>query len=123
MRSKGDFIKELAYVAEFDNMIIGSIFYTKSKIINECNEEVETVSFGPVCVHPDYQRKGVGTKLIDFTKKLVIDMGYPAIIILGDPHIYCKHGFRNYKDINLSYRDGKYPGGFKVQVQQDSLLI
>lgn len=40
-----------------------------------------------------------------------MDMGYPAIIILGDPHNYCKHGFKTGKDVRLGMPDGRYPLG------------
>ena len=45
---------------------------------------------------------------------VVIEKGYPAIIILGDPHNYCKHGFKTGKDFNISTMDGKYPSGLLV---------
>ncbi|MCE5194304.1 MAG: N-acetyltransferase [Nitrospiraceae bacterium] len=102
LRDHKDFIKELDYVAEIDGNVVGSIMYTKSKLIGEDEERVETVSFGPLCVHPDYQRKGIGTALIEKTKKIVQERNIPAIAIYGDPHNYCKHGFKNGIDYNVS---------------------
>jgi putative acetyltransferase len=114
LRSSLDFIKSLDFVAEKDGFIVGSIMYTKSYVENEKAERIETATFGPFCVHPKYQRLGIGTKLIEYTKELVLIKGYPAIIILGDPHNYCKHGFKTGKDFNISTMDGKYPSGLLV---------
>ena len=114
LRDHKDFIRELDYVAEIDGNIVGSIMYTKSTLIGEDQEKVEIVSFGPLCVHPDYQRKGIGTALIEQTKSLVKKMGIPAIIIYGDPHNYCKHGFKNGIDYQVSNMDGEYPLGLLV---------
>lgn len=114
MRNHYDFISSLDYVAEIDNQIVGSIMYTKSHIINENDEKIETVTFGPLCVHPKYQRRGIGTQLIEHTKKIVKEYGFPAIIILGDPHNYCKHGFKTGKDLNVSTIHGKYPLGLLI---------
>jgi len=114
IRDHPDFIKDLDYVIEIDNKIVGSIIYTKSQLIGEKNEIVEIVSFGPLCVHPEYQRKGIGTKLIEKTKKLVDDKNIPAIVIYGDPHNYCKHGFKNGIDYNVSNMDGEFPLGLLV---------
>jgi predicted N-acetyltransferase YhbS len=114
LRDHGDFIKELDYVAEVDGEIVASIMYTKSFLIGDDSEKVETVSFGPLCVHPDYQRKGIGTALIEKTKTLVKGMNIPAIIIYGDPHNYCKHGFKNGIDYKVSNMDGEYPLGLLV---------
>lgn len=115
LRDHKDFISELDFVAEIDGKIVASIMYTKSFLINDENIQVEIVSFGPLCVHPDYQRKGIGSALINETKKQVEKMNIPAILIYGDPHNYCKHGFKNGIDYKVSNMDGDYPLGLLVQ--------
>ena len=40
--------------------------------------------------------------------------GYPALLILGDPHNYCRHGFKTGKDLGVSTLDGRYPLGLLV---------
>jgi predicted N-acetyltransferase YhbS len=111
IRNHYDYIDDLDYVAEINKKIVGNIVYTKSRLYDENNNSLDTVTFGPLCVHPKYQRIGIGTKLINYTKELVIEKGYPAIIIYGDPHNYCKQGFKNGKDYNISTIDGRYPLG------------
>ncbi len=102
MRDHPDFLPELDFVAEVDGMIVGNIMYTKAWLIDEQGNEMEIVSFGPLCVLPGYQRKGIGSALIDHTRKLCIQNGVKAIVILGDPHNYCKHGFKCAEDLNVS---------------------
>lgn len=116
LREHNDFISELDYVVELDGKIVASIMYTHSYLINNDDDEekIPAVSFGPLCVHPNYQRKGIGTALIEKTKALVANMGVPAIIIYGDPHNYCKHGFKNGIDYQVSNMDGEYPLGLLV---------
>ena len=114
LRNHKDFIKELDYVAEIDGNVIASIMYSKSVLISEDNDRVEIVSFGPLCVHPEYQRNGIGTALIEKTKNLVEKMNIPAIVIYGDPHNYCKHGFKNGIDYKVSNMEGEYPLGLLV---------
>jgi predicted N-acetyltransferase YhbS len=114
MRSHADFIDDLDFVAEIDGRIVGSIMYTKSYVENENGQRLETATFGPLCVHPKFQRMGIGTRLIEHTKRLVIQRGFPAIIILGDPHNYCKHGFKTGKDFSVGTLDGKFPLGLLV---------
>ena len=114
LRDHKDFIKELDYVAEINGNVIASIMYTDSFLLSDDQEKVQIVSFGPLCVHPDYQRKGIGTALIEKTKMLVEKKNIPAIIIYGDPHNYCKHGFKNGIDYQVSNMDGEYPLGLLV---------
>ena len=111
LRNHPDFIKELSFVAELDNKIIGNIMYTKSYVISEDQQRIETISFGPLCVLPQYQRKGVGTALINYTKEIAVKNKSKAIIIYGNPKNYCKHGFKNGKDYNISNPQGRYPLG------------
>ncbi len=114
LRDHKDFIQELDYVAEIDGNVIASIMYSDSYLLSDDQEKVKIVSFGPLCVHPDYQRKGIGTSLIEKTKLLVEKRNIPSIVIYGDPHNYCKHGFKNGIDYQVSNMDGEYPLGLLV---------
>ena len=114
LRDHKDFIKELDYVAEIDGRVIASIMYTDSYLLSDKLEKVKIVSFGPLCVHPDYQRRGIGTALIEKTKSLIEKRNVPAIVIYGDPHNYCRHGFKNGIDYKVSNMDGEYPLGLLV---------
>ena len=46
MRGHADFLPELAFVAEVEGEIVGSILYTCSWVVNELGERVETATFG-----------------------------------------------------------------------------
>ena len=96
--------------------------YTKSWLTNEAGDEKEIVSFGPVCVHPDFQRQGVGKKLIQLTKTLAKEMGYDAICILGHPSNYVTHGFRSCRDFNMTMDGERYPYGLLVLELQAGAL-
>ncbi len=50
LRGHKDFISELDYVVELDGKIVASIMYTHSYLINNDEETVQTVSFGPPVV-------------------------------------------------------------------------
>lgn len=114
LRKHEDFLPDLTFVAEVDGQLVGSIMYARSWVINERGEKVETATFGPLCVHPAWQRRGIGSALIEHTRDLAAQKGYPAILILGNPNNYCKHGFKTGKDVGVSTLDGKYPLGLLV---------
>ncbi len=109
-----DFLPDLTCVAEVNGQIVGSIVYTRSWVVSDEGERIDTATFGPLCVHPDWQRQGVGAALIGHTRALVEKQGYPAILILGDPHNYCRHGFKTGRDLNVSTPDGRFPLGLLV---------
>ncbi|HOC28740.1 MAG TPA: N-acetyltransferase [Treponemataceae bacterium] len=114
IRDHPDFVPELDFVAELDGVIVGSIMYTKAWLIGEDQERVEILAFGPLCVRPGYQRRGIGTALIEKTRTLAREMNIPAIVIYGDPHNYCKHGFKNGIDYRVSDMNGEHPAGLLV---------
>ena len=60
LREHEDFIPELDFVAEQDGEIVGNVMYTKANLVDEKGEEKEILTFGPISVHPNFQRKGGG---------------------------------------------------------------
>ena len=109
MRDHKDFIKELALVVTINEKVVGNIMYMKSYVKNEKDEIIHTLTFGPVSVHPSYQKQGIGSTLIKKSIEKAKENKYKAIIIYGYPHNYCKHGFKSSKDFNISNKEGKYP--------------
>lgn len=67
MREHDDFVPELDFVIELDGNIIGNIMYTKAKLVDENGGEKEILSFGPVSIAPEYQRRGYGKKLMEYS--------------------------------------------------------
>jgi putative acetyltransferase len=122
MRHHPDFIKELDFVAEYNGKVVGNIMYTKAQLIDEQGLKIDIISFGPLSVLPEFQRKGIGASLINHTKKIAINTGIKAIVILGDPHNYCKHGFKSSKDYYISDIDGNYPYGLLVLELEEGVL-
>lgn len=111
MRSHPDFIKELSLVAELDGKVVGVILYTKSKLISDTGEEKEVATFGPLAVHPDYQRQGIGGKLIHHSFEILKTKGIEGVVIYGSPYNYCKYGFKNGKDYNITDMNSRSPYG------------
>ena len=109
MRTHPDFLADLDYVAELGNKIVGNIMYTRSYLESESGERLQITTFGPISVLPGYQRKGIGSLLIQKTKEIVKEKGYPAIVIMGDPANYVKHGFVSSKKYQIGIEAGKYP--------------
>ena len=122
MRHHPDFIKELDFVAEYNGKVVGNIMYTNAQLIDEQGLKIDIISFGPLSVLPEFQRKGIGASLINHTKKIAINTGIKAIVILGDPHNYCKHGFKSSKDYYISDIDGNYPYGLLVLELEEGVL-
>ncbi len=122
MRSHEDFVPELDLVIEVDDQIIGNIMYTKAKIVDESLEEKKILTFGPVCIIPEYQRMGYGKMLIEHSFDLAVGLGYDTIVIFGNPGNYVNRGFKSCKKYNICLENGTFPSAMMVkELKPDAL--
>ena len=115
MREHEDFIPELDFVLELDGQVIGNIMYTKAKLTDENGTEKEILTFGPVSIHPAYQRMGYGKMLMEHSFQAAIQLGYDTFVILGSPANYVSRGFKCCKKYNVCIENGKYPAAMMVK--------
>ena len=122
MREHEDFISELDFVIEVDGDVIGNIMYTKAKLVDEEGLEKEILTFGPVCILPEYQRQGYGKMLIEHSFKKAVEMGYDTIVIFGSPANYVSRGFKSCKKYNVCVENGTYPAAMMVKELKAGVL-
>lgn len=115
MRSHKDFLPELDFVIEVDNQIIGNIMYTKAKLVDESGEEKEILTFGPLCILPEYQRMGYGKMLIEHSFEKAVELGYDVIVIFGNPGNYVGRGFVSCKKHNICHESGIFLAAMLVK--------
>ena len=116
LREHEDFIPELDLVAETeDGEIVGNVMYTKARLADENGSELSILTFGPISVHPDYQRMGISRKLLEFSFHRAIDLGHKIIVIFGNPDNYVSRGFKSCKKYNICMTDGRYPAAMLVK--------
>jgi putative acetyltransferase len=122
MRFHKDFLPELDFVIEVDNQIIGNIMYTKARLIDEAGEEKNILTFGPVSILPEYQRRGYGKKLLEYSFEQASALGYDVIVIFGNPGNYVSRGFKSCKKFNVCLEDGTYPTAMLVKELKPNVL-
>lgn len=115
MRTHADFIPELDFVIELDGRVIGNVMYTKTRLVDESGMEKQILTFGPLSIHPDYQRKGYGKILLEHSFTQAIALGYDTIVIFGDPNNYVSRGFKSCKKYNVCLENDVYPCAMLVK--------
>lgn len=88
LRKSENFIPDLSLVAIEDNKIVGYILFTKIKI-----GEYEEIALAPLAVLPQYQRKGIGRKLIEEGHKIAKELCYHYSVVLGSENYYPKFNY------------------------------
>lgn len=121
LRKCKDYLPKLSRVAVMDGKIIGCIMYSKAKVVD--GEKIhDIVTFGPLCVDPNWQGAGVGEILLKETMKIASDMGYKGIVIFGEPDYYPRVGFKTCDNFNITTHDGKNSNAFMgIELIKDGL--
>jgi putative acetyltransferase len=122
IRNHKDFLPEYDFVATINGKIVGSIFYTQSWL-ESVNGFVENIiTFGPISILPEYQRKGIGSMLIKKTIAKAQKEKVKAIVINGNPSNYSKFGFVGSKKYSISNCEGRYPTSLLVKIFQEDVF-
>jgi putative acetyltransferase len=69
----------LSLVAARDDQVVGHIMYSPLTV----GDNVSGAALGPMAVLPEFQRQGIGSKLIEAGNRKLKDAGFPFIIVVG----------------------------------------
>lgn len=122
LRKHKDFIPELDYVAELDGRVIANVMYTRAKLVSECGGSLDVLTFGPLGVEPEYQRRGIGRDLLEKTFEKAKKLGYKAIVIFGNPENYVSRGFKSCKKYNVCLDGDVFPTALLVKELEEGVL-
>ncbi len=116
MRSHPDFIPELDFVMEEDGKIVGNVIYTRATLIGRSGRAKNILTFGPLSVLPEYQRRGYGKALLEHSFEKAVEMGFDTIVIFGNPENYYSRGFKNGSRFSVNLNDSNsYPVALLVK--------
>lgn len=102
LRESSDFVKELDFVMELGGEIIGQNVFVKAAIETE-NGDFPILTMGPICIAPEYKRRGYGKKLLDYSLEKAREAGFGAVAFEGNIDFYGKSGFRYARSFGLRY--------------------
>lgn len=102
-RNDPDFVPQLDFVMELDGKTIGQVIYVRSHIDCEDGRETEIMTFGAICIAPEYKRKGYGKILLDYSMEKAKEKGAGALAITGNIDFYGKSGFVPAKTKGVRY--------------------
>ncbi len=122
MRDHPDFIPELDFVAELDGQVIGNVMYTRATLTDEAGAVKDILTFGPVSITPEHQRKGYGKRLLEHSFRRAAELGWEVIVIFGSPVNYVGRGFKSCKKFNVCLENGKFPSAMMVKELKEGAL-
>ena len=105
MRDDPAFVRELDFVMEKDGKIIGQNVFARTVIESDSGEAVGVLTMGPICIHPQYKRKGYGKILLDHCLLRASELCFGAVLIEGNYDFYSKCGFDYSGKFGIRYHD------------------
>lgn len=82
----------LSLVADHRGRILGHILFSRLSVTIDCRNP-PTAALAPMAVHPDWQRRGIGSRLVRQGLERLPALGIGAVIVLGHPDFYPRFGF------------------------------
>jgi len=82
----------VSLVAEIDGLVVGHIAFSPVTMSDGTND---WYGLGPVSVHPDFQRKGIGKALIQEGLSRLRKLKAKGCCLVGHPEYYRQFGFNN----------------------------
>jgi len=79
----------ISLVAEENGEVIGHILFSPVTLAGD----LRIMGLGPMAVIPNWQSKGVGTKLVNAGLQACEKAGYEAVVVLGHADYYPRFGF------------------------------
>lgn len=81
----------LSLLAFQETRAVGHILFTKAHL--EPKAPLSISLLAPLAVIPEFQRRGIGSKLIEHGCQALLATGVDLVFVLGHPQYYPRHGF------------------------------
>ena len=81
----------ISLIAEIGGAIVGHAAFSPVRI--DSAESFLGYILAPLAVKPGYQRRGIGSKLIEYGVRRLSAMGVNVVFVYGDPKYYGRFGF------------------------------
>lgn len=103
LRTHPDFVKELDFVMEAGHQLMGQNVFVKAAIEADDGWRIPILTMGPICIAPEYKRRGYGKKLLDYSLEKAAALGYGAVAFEGNIDFYGQSGFTFAREFGLRY--------------------
>lgn len=104
LRAGGNYLPELALVAEEAGAPVGHLMLTRTGIALGDGRREEALFGGPISVRLDRRRMGIGSALIRESFHRARQLGFRSVLLVGNPDYYRRFGFRSCAEFGLKWQ-------------------
>jgi putative acetyltransferase len=91
IRKSDLYISQLSLVAELDGTVIAHIMFSHVDLVDDKTKQV--LLLAPLAVKPEWQNRGIGSKLVKIGLEAAEAKQEPLILVLGHSNFYSRFGF------------------------------
>jgi putative acetyltransferase len=114
LRATQSSLTPLSLVATVGARVVGHVMLSACRL-DALPRLVDVLSLSPLGVLPEFQRQGIGTRLVAHALAGADSRGVPLVFLEGSPHYYGKHGFADATKLGFRPPTLRYPpGAFQV---------
>jgi putative acetyltransferase len=103
LRASDSYIPELALVSEEEGKLTGHIMLNRAHVVKG-DQKAEILYLAPVSVVLEKRNQGVGSALIKRSFELAREMGYKAVVLVGNPAYYQRFGFKTLNSFGIKHK-------------------
>jgi len=103
LRNDPAFVSELDFVLEKDGKPIGQNMFMRATIKADDGRAIPIMTMGPICIHPNFKRKGFGKLLLDYSLEKATELKCGALCFEGNINFYGKSGFTYASTYGIRY--------------------
>ena len=105
LRDDPAFVKALDFVMEKDGALIGQNMFMKTVILADDGRTIDVLTMGPIGIAPEWQRRGLGKRLLDHSLGKAAALGFGAVLFEGNIGFYGHSGFDYASRFGIRYHD------------------
>ena len=104
-RSRPEFCSDLDFVMELDGKPIGQVMFVRNALRSAAGKAIPVLTLGPICIHPDHQRRGYGKRLLEHALSAAAKTDAAGVFLEGNIRFYGKCGFVVASTLGIRYMD------------------
>lgn len=104
----------ISLVAVVENRVVGHILFTPVTADQGSEEGTVLMALGPMAVLPEFQSRGIGSRLVEVGLDRCRALGAEAVFVLGHAEYYPRFGFEPAGQYGLRYKSEELDPYFMV---------